>query len=141
MKASQNCMHHLTPLISVQWMQGWQVKRKFVKQNGLITPILTSYVPYICNTISSLKNVTHAGDSKFQVPKMSGGQVGDFFEGLGSRIGFCSLEFEKTMKAEHCYKYGATKIFTSSNYNFSTCSRQGIRFSFQYSLWFSLLSK
>lgn len=70
----------------------------------------------------------------FKFQKCQADKLVDFFEGLGSRIGFCSLEFEKTMKAEHCYKYGATKIFTSSNYNISTCSRQGIRLSFQYSL-------
>lgn len=62
--------------------------------------------------------------SKFQVFDMSCGKVSDFHAGLSSRLGLPSLNFEEAMKAEHCYKFGFDKKFTTRNYHIETTSKQ-----------------
>ena len=58
--------------------------------------------------------------SKFTVYKLACGNMADFHKGLYARIGSPNLDFEATMKAEHCSKAGCNVPFTTSNYGIST---------------------
>jgi hypothetical protein len=58
--------------------------------------------------------------SKFSVYKLACGTMADFHKGLYARIGSPNLDFEATMRAEHCVKAGCNIPFTTSNYGIST---------------------
>jgi hypothetical protein len=58
--------------------------------------------------------------SKFTVYKLACGTMTDFHKGLYARIGSPNLDFEATMKSEHCSKAGCNVPFTTSNYGIST---------------------
>lgn len=55
--------------------------------------------------------------------RMSTGTVADFHRGLTDRIGAANLDFESTMRLEHCDKGGAEAQFIASNYNITTSPR------------------
>jgi hypothetical protein len=54
---------------------------------------------------------------------MSTGTVADFHRGLTDRIGAANLDFESTMRLEHCDKGGADAQFIASNYHITTTPR------------------
>ena len=58
--------------------------------------------------------------SKFTIYKMACGTMADFHKGLSARIGSPNLDFEATMKAEHCTKAGCDVAFTTTNYGICT---------------------
>jgi hypothetical protein len=58
--------------------------------------------------------------SKFSVYKMACGTMEDFHKGLSARIGSPNLDFETSMRAEHCVKAGCDVPFTTTNYGIST---------------------
>ncbi len=55
--------------------------------------------------------------------RMSTGTVADFHRGLTDRIGAANLDFESTMRLEHCDKGGADAQFIASNYHITTTPR------------------
>ncbi len=59
--------------------------------------------------------------SKFAVVGMSCGGIEDFRGGLNERVGDPSLEVRKAMEAEHCDRKNSKTLFTTRNYNISTC--------------------
>ncbi len=59
-----------------------------------------------------------------QLMKMSVGTIDDFHRGLTDRIGAANLDFEQTMRLEHCDKHGSTAEFSASNYGITTSPRQ-----------------
>ncbi len=64
----------------------------------------------------------NSGDvaTKFEVIKMSCGNIEDFLSGLSGRIGDPFLDFEKAMEAEHCLGEESTNRFTTRNYGIET---------------------
>jgi hypothetical protein len=59
-----------------------------------------------------------------QVMAMSAGTIDDFHRGLADRIGAPNLDFEQTMRLEHCDKSGCDVYFSASNYNVTTTPRK-----------------
>ena len=51
---------------------------------------------------------------------MSVGSIADFHRGLNDRIGSPNLDFEATMRLEHCIKSGADQEIVASNYQIIT---------------------
>ena len=58
--------------------------------------------------------------SKFSVYKMACGTMADFHKGLSARIGSPNLDFEASMRSEHCAKAGCDVPFTTTNYGIAT---------------------
>jgi hypothetical protein len=57
---------------------------------------------------------------KFQIRKMETGRVEEFHKGLSDRIGSPNLDYERSMRAEHCSLGGHDHQFTSGNYKITT---------------------
>jgi hypothetical protein len=81
-----------------------------------------------------------------QVIKMSVGSISDFHRGLTDRIGAPNLDFETTMRLEHCVKSGSNHEFVASNYQVTTTpckewlyvlGKSDVRFS-RFSAWSTL---
>ena len=60
------------------------------------------------------------GSSHVQLAKMSVGTINDFHRGLSDRIGSANLDFETTMRLEHCNKCGCDQEFEAGNYQITT---------------------
>jgi len=97
----------------------------------MVQASVESLKDHLIEQSSKLKRVQHrleqdaekfkAGNSKFSCFTMSSGQIDDFHEGLGSRIGPPDLNFVKSMALEHCSKAGCRDPFTAGNYVITTC--------------------
>jgi hypothetical protein len=98
---------------------------------GAMTASLQGLTRCIGDGINSLQQVFQLQDrntleqqeglgSKFTIYKMACGNMADFHKGLSARIGSPNLDFEATMKAEHCAKAGCDVQFKTTNYGIST---------------------
>jgi hypothetical protein len=71
---------------------------------------------------AALLDKNHEAGSKFQLFKMSSGDISDFHKGLSGRIGDPHLDFLNVMEAEHCHTDESMTPFKTRNYGIQTCS-------------------
>ncbi len=78
----------------------------------------------VCDAQERLKDLLDQEPGKYQTRKMEIGSVEDFHKGLTDRIGAPNLDYNRSMRAEHCTLGGHDYVYTTGNYKITTTPNQ-----------------